>query len=73
VRSIATIARAAIGRIGRPAFPAPSVLGEGFTYNSGASRRGNAEACLNYRRHCERSEAIHTLFVARWIASLRSQ
>jgi hypothetical protein len=25
------------------------------------------------RRHCERSEAIHTFLAARWIASLRSQ
>jgi hypothetical protein len=25
------------------------------------------------RRHCERSEAIHSCIVAPWIASLRSQ
>jgi hypothetical protein len=31
---------------GHPAFPAPSVLGETFMQNSGASRRGNANAYL---------------------------
>src|SRR5258708_18703222 len=32
---------------GHPAFPTPSVfLGEGFMHHSGASRRGNAEACM---------------------------
>jgi hypothetical protein len=31
---------------GHPAFPTPSVLGEGFMHNSGASRRENADAHL---------------------------
>jgi hypothetical protein len=31
---------------GHPAFPTPSVLGEDFMHNSGASRRGNADAYL---------------------------
>src|SRR5467141_3711659 len=34
------------------------------------ARRGRECA---FSRHCERSEAIHSFFAARWIASLRSQ
>ena len=66
------------GRIGRPAFPAPSGLHEGrddFEQNSGASCRENAESHVELeRRHCERGEAIHSCFLAAsWIASRRSQ
>jgi len=32
-------------------------------------RRGTAKVYLSYPRHCERSEAIHSFFVATWIAS----
>jgi hypothetical protein len=47
------------GRIGRPAFPAPSVSdGRKFMQTSGASRRERAKVC-RLLRHCERSEAIH--------------
>jgi hypothetical protein len=58
---------------GHPAFPTPS-MGEGFKHNSGASRRGKAEAYPKLeRRHCERSEAIHRAAKEEWIAlSLRS-
>jgi hypothetical protein len=38
VRSTTTFAHAAIGRIGRPAFPAPS-LGETIMHNSGLAPR----------------------------------
>jgi hypothetical protein len=37
-----------------PAFPAPSVIrGHKFLHDSGALRRGKANVCLNYSRHCE--------------------
>jgi hypothetical protein len=51
------------GRIERPAFPAPSDLGERDIVgkNSDASRREIVESHVNLRpRHCERSEAIHS-------------
>jgi hypothetical protein len=60
------------GRIGRPAFPAPSDVRAGqFRQNSREMRGEIAESypC----RHCEErsDEAIHTFFlVASWIASL---
>ena len=53
--------REAAGALGARHSPRP-LLGEGFTHNSGASRRGNAEAYLELvRRHCEEQsdEAIH--------------
>ena len=34
---------------------------------------GTPRHCEPPPRHCERSEAIHSFFAARWIASLRSQ
>jgi hypothetical protein len=52
--------REAAGALGARHSPRPQ--GEGFTHNSGASRRGNAEAYLELvRRRCEEQsdEAIH--------------
>jgi hypothetical protein len=59
---------------------------EGFMHDSGASRREIAEVYFDRFRHCEErpvrrsstseggsDEAIHSYFVATWIASLRSQ
>src|SRR5258708_10324751 len=46
-----------------PAFPAPSSFwGEEFMHHSGASRREVADLRIKHgNRHCERSEAIHSL------------
>jgi hypothetical protein len=40
--------------------------------NSGRSAPRECEGVFGFR-HCERSEAIHTFYAAKWIASLRSQ
>src|SRR5882724_13371543 len=62
------------GRVGRPAFPAPSdFLGERFTHNSGTSRREIAKACVIVIARSPCDEAIHSSFAATLIASLRSQ
>jgi hypothetical protein len=59
-----------------PAFPAPSYSRGWSAQQLGRDpRRGIADACLNQRRHCERSEAIQRSRSQRqfWIASsLRS-
>src|SRR5258706_11787992 len=62
------------GRVGRPAFTAPSILraAKRFLHNSGKSRRENAESYVKLcPRHCEEQsdEAIHSYFAATWIAS----
>jgi hypothetical protein len=58
--------RAAAGATGTRHSPRP-LLGEGFRHNSGASRGEDADSYLNYPRHCERSEAIHSCFlIASW-------
>src|SRR5882724_3323697 len=54
---------------GHPAFPTPSEGGR-YSNASGASRREGERV---FRRHCERSEAIHKAAKKEWIASLRSQ
>src|ERR1700688_2058589 len=50
-------AHAAIGRIGRPAFPAPSVE-EGGTSRPNLARNMRRDREAVSGRHCERSEAI---------------
>jgi hypothetical protein len=62
------------GRIGRPAFPAPSDVQwvEVHWQNSGESRRENANLYLDNLRHCEERKRRSNPFflVALWIASL---
>jgi len=70
VRSTNTKCTRGCGCNGHPAFPTPS-LGGRFIEASGASRGRGREVVFS--RHCERSEAIHSFFAARCIASLRSQ
>jgi hypothetical protein len=52
-------AHEAAGATGTRHSPRP-LLGEGFQHNSGVIRCGNMDPYLNYPRHCERSEAIHS-------------
>src|SRR5882672_1143010 len=64
------------GCTAHPAFPAPSVFeGEWLCARLRRFAPRDANACVDLaHRHCERSEAIHSFFLAAlWIASLRSQ
>ena len=62
-------AHEAAGAAGIRHSPRPQRGGR-FINASGASRR-EGEGVSGISRHCERSEAIHSFYVARWIASLR--
>jgi len=66
VRSTVAIAHAAIGRIGRPAFPAPSFPeGRGSCITRAFSRREKADVCSRsgplLARECSRNERAAVL------------
>jgi hypothetical protein len=66
------MARAAAGASGARHSLRP-LIGEGGTLMANLAQNMRRDREAVSCSHCERSEAIHTYFAAKWIASLRSQ